>query len=287
MHSKHPITRTILITTGLLALSLGLGGCAAGQADEPGIGSTQTVPIDGMLMVYVPAGEFVMGSEYSTEPQAAKTERGRFVVENEDPPHTVYLDAFWIDQTEVTQEMYAACVAAGACREPSCGNVGENYPVVCVSRKDAMNYCTWAGRQLPSEAQWEKAARGTDGRIYPWGDEPSSCEYAVMNDGTDAGFCEQGNKVWPVGSKTAGASPYGALDMAGNAWEWVADLYAVDYYADSPSENPTGPETGQSGVVRGGGEFDYYWYDVRTTARGHSRVTWRDFNLGFRCAAMP
>jgi len=193
MQSKRHITRTIFIAASLLAISI--SSCAPDQTPELEIGATQTSPIDGMVMVYVPAGEFLMGSEYSTEPQAAKTERGRFVVKNEDPQHTVTLDAFWIDQTEITQEMYAQCVEAGECREPSCGEVGENYPVICVTRKDAINYCAWAGRQLPTEAQWEKAARGTDGRIYPWGNQPSSCEYAVINDGTGSGFCEQDNQV--------------------------------------------------------------------------------------------
>lgn len=239
---------------------------------------------DGMTLLYVPAGEFLMGAEFSNEPQASQTERGRFVILNEDPQHTVYLDAYWIDQTEVTQEMYAQCVADGVCKEAFCGNPGENYPVVCISRNDAMQYCNWAGRQLPTEAQWEKAARGTDGRIYPWGNTPATCDLAVINDGIGYGFCDQGNHVWPVGSKPDGASPYGALDMAGNAWEWVSDWFGGDYYAESPLNNPSGPEKGQFATVRGGGEFDYYWYDVRTTTRVLSRTSWRDLNLGFRCA---
>ncbi|MBN1230934.1 MAG: SUMF1/EgtB/PvdO family nonheme iron enzyme [Anaerolineales bacterium] len=237
-----------------------------------------------MDMVYVPSGEFLMGADFTGKPQKSETERGRFVVMNEDPLRTVYLDGYWIDKTEVTQSMYDECVADGSCRAPSCGNFGENYPVVCVSRDDAINYCNWAGRQLPTEAQWEKAARGTDGRIYPWGNMAPSCNYAVINDGTGHGFCDQGGKVWPVGSIPAGASPFGVLDMAGNALEWVSDWYSEDYYETAPATNPTGPETGKSGVVRGGGEFDYYWYDVRTTTRVHSRLTWRDINLGFRCA---
>jgi formylglycine-generating enzyme required for sulfatase activity len=251
----------------------------------PDAGTSMISETDGMTLLYVPAGEFIMGRDFTKEPQESKTERGRFIVQNEDPQHTVYLDAFWIDQTEVTQEMYAKCVEAGICRAPFCSiKDAENVPVTCISRDDAARYCTWAERALPTEAQWEKAARGTDGRTYPWGEEPATCDLAVINDGTNSGFCDGENKVWPVGSKPAGASPYGALDMAGNAWEWVADTFGADYYADSPYENPTGPETGTYATVRGGGVFDYYWYDVRTTARVISRTSWRDSNLGFRCA---
>ncbi|MBN1120900.1 MAG: SUMF1/EgtB/PvdO family nonheme iron enzyme [Anaerolineae bacterium] len=286
MKSKRQTTVIFFVAAGLLAIILILAGRLSGypRTPEPGIGSTQVSPKDGMVMVYVPAGEFLMGAEYTGEPQESKTERGRFVVFNESPQHMVYLDAYWIDQTEVTQEMYAKCVAEGQCKEPSCSHGGDDYPVICVSYIDSVDYCAWAGRQLPTEAQWEKAARGTDGRIYPWGDEPATCEYAVINDGTGSGFCGEGNTVWPVGSKPKGASPYGALDMAGNAWERVADWYATDYYEYSSLDNPTGPEVGQFRVVRGGGEFDYYWYDVRTTARVTSRMSWRDLNLGFRCA---
>jgi formylglycine-generating enzyme required for sulfatase activity len=291
MKSKLPLT--VFFVVGFLAVSLSILSCGTGQlfanspTPEPGIGSSQISPKDSMVLMYVPAGEFLMGSAYSTEPQESKTERGRFVVENEDPQHTVYLDAYWIDQTEVTQEMYAQCVAAGQCKQPSCGNEGDGYPVTCVSWFDAKNYCTWAGRQLPTEAQWEKAARGTDGRIYPWGNMLATCEYAVINDGTGSGFCGEDNKVSAVGSKPKGASPYGALDMAGNTWEWVADWYADEYYQDSPRNNPAGPDEGQYRIVRGGGEYDYYWYDVRTATRVLSRLSWRDLNLGFRCATTP
>jgi formylglycine-generating enzyme required for sulfatase activity len=288
MKSNPPTTFFVFFIIVLLAASLIISSCSSGSP-TPGLGvhSTKISPKDGMTLMYIPAGEFLMGATYSAEPQESKTERGRFVVVNEDPQHTVYLDAYWIDQTEVTQEMYARCVAEGDCAQPNCANSGDNYPVVCVSWYDAKDYCTWAGRQLPTEAQWEKAARGTDGRIYPWGDAPATCEYAVINDGTGSGFCGQGNNVSPVGSKPKGVSPYGALDMAGNTWEWVADWYAEDYYQDSPRNNPTGPDTGQTRVVRGGGEYDYYWYDVRTTARVLSRMSWRDLNLGFRCASTP
>jgi formylglycine-generating enzyme required for sulfatase activity len=289
MESKRQSTLAIVLTTLLLTAGSLVSGCIGigSQTAGPRLGATQVSPKDGMTMMYVPAGKFLMGSAYSTETQESQTERGNFTMEHEHPQHTVTLDAYWIDQTEVTQEMYARCVEEGQCKEPSCANSGENYPVICVSWKSANDYCTWAGRQLPTEAQWEKAARGTDGRLYPWGNAPASCEYAVINDGSGSGFCGQGNRVWAVGSKPKGASPYGALDMAGNAWEWVADWYAEDYYQNSPRNNPTGPETGRYRIVRGGGEYDYYWYDVRAATRVPSRVSWRDLNLGFRCAATP
>ena len=136
----------------------------------PDAGTSMISETDGMTLLYVPAGEFLMGRTFTDEPQESKTERGRFIIQNEDPQHMVYLDAYWIDQTEVTQEMYAKCVDAGVCREPFRSvKDAENIPVTGISRDDAVQYCTWAGRTLPTEAQWEKAARGTDGRTYPWG----------------------------------------------------------------------------------------------------------------------
>jgi formylglycine-generating enzyme required for sulfatase activity len=294
MKSKRQITLFVLFASSLLAIILTVSSCGSGQlpgfpgpntpTPEPGIGSTQTSPKDGMVMMYVPAGEFLMGSVYSDEAQESKTERGLFNVEYEYPQHTVYLDSYWIDQTEVTKGMYDQCVAAGQCKPPTCATGGDDHPVICVTWNNAKAYCQWAGRQLPTEAQWEKAARGTDGRLFPWGDAPATCDYAVIDDGS--GYCGQGNKVWAVGSKPKGVSPYGALDMSGNVWEWVADWYARDYYENSPYENPTGPEKGQYRMVRGGGVYDYYWYDVRAAVRVPSRVSWRDLNLGFRCAML-
>lgn len=207
----------------------------------PGIGSTQVRDADGMVMVYVPEGEFTMGGV------------NKFT--NSLPEHTVYLDSYWIDLTEVTTAMYALCVADGACIPPTktkskthddyYGNPDfDNYPVVYVNWAQANVYCAWAGAALPSEAQWEKAARGTDGRRFPWGNgSPNS---SLLNFNSNAGDMTE------VGSFPEGASPYGALDMAGNVWELVADWYDAGYYANSPSSNPTGPETGEARVWRGG-----------------------------------
>ena len=186
----------------------------------------------------------------------------------------------------MTNAQYGQCTAAGACARPEYADDGAYnaaiQPVVGVAWNDATAYCAWAGGRLPTEAEWEKAARGTDGRRYPWGNQDATCEYTVMNDGSGDG-CGQG-KPWPVGSKAAGASPYGALDMAGNVWEWVADWYAPDYYDRSPQPNPTGPDTGEFRAQRGGS-----WTDVqaltRCAYRGAFDPGYRLKNTGFRCAA--
>ena len=252
---------------------------------EADIGDTWTRPADGMVMVYVPAGEFLMGSS-DADDQARDEEK---------PQHTVYLDAFWIDRTEVTNAQYRKCVEAGACREPGCWD-NENYnapdqPVVCVSWDDAQAYAAWAGGRLPTEAEWEKAARGTDGRIYPWGDEfdgarlnycDRNCEYDWKDTGADDGYA----RTAPVGSYPAGASPYGALDMAGNVSEWVADWYDAGYYARSPARNPQRPASGDYRVLRGGA-FVSGGGIVRCASRGWVVPYARFWDFGFRVVAAP
>lgn len=245
------------------------------------IGLTWTRPSDIAGMVCVPAGEFLMGSTAS-DPDAYADEM---------PQHAVFLDAFWIDKTEVTTRQYNRCVRTGVCTPASYAHdaryAGGDLPVVGVTWQDAQTYCQWAGAALPTEAQWEKAVRGPsaspeDSRIYPWGNQLATCEYAVMNDGHGDG-CGQGTIPGPVGSKPKGASPYGALDMAGNLWEWTADWYDQGYYAVSPSRNPSGPAGGTYRVARGG--------SLTNIASG-VRAASRDLNLpgswgrevGFRCA---
>ncbi|MGV8025596.1 MAG: SUMF1/EgtB/PvdO family nonheme iron enzyme [Anaerolineaceae bacterium] len=238
-----------------------------------GIGSTMLSPRDGMTMMYVPAGEFLMGSEdgYS----------------DEIPVHTVYLDAYWIDQTEVTNAQYQQCVEEGACSFPyesssySRNNYYGNstyadYPVIYVDWNQANDYCEWAGRRLPTEAEWEKAARGTDGRTYPWGEKSPNADLANYNVGDTI----------EIGSYPAGASPYGALDMAGNVWEWVADWYDGSYYAFSPVENPQGPASGDYRIVRGG-SWDGFEKYLRPAFRGNYARDYSGNALGFRCALSP
>jgi serine/threonine-protein kinase len=245
-----------------------------------GIGSTHVSPKDSMVMVYVPAGNFLMGSDKAKDSMAN---------DDELPQHTVYLDAFWIDQTVVTNAEYARCVAGGQCTTPHetssaifISYYGEsqyaNYPVIYVDWNQAQAYCTWAGRRLPSEAEWEKAARGVDGRIYPWGN--TAPNQSLLNNISKISVGDTA----AVGSYPSGASPYGALDMAGNVWEWVNDWYRDTYYQQSPARNPTGPPTGSNRVLRGG-SWDNNDRDVRPAYRG--RLTPEDDynNLGFRCAA--
>lgn len=236
---------------------------------ELDIGSTMTGK-DGMTLLYVPAGKFTMGSINGDS--------------DEIPVHTVSLDAYWIDRTEVTNIMYAKCVENRGCNEPSFieppisnyyWNLEfENYPVIYVSWNDADNYCFWANRRLPTEAEWEKAARGTDARTFPWG-EGIDCSNANFDN--CLGMFEE------VGKYPMGASPYGAYDMAGNVWEWVSDWYSETYYSMSPPSNPLGPEIGQFHVLRGGAYFNPDDI-VRSTSREKSGQVPATEAVGFRCA---
>ena len=230
-----------------LFIILSLSACQASPAPTPpsSIIESKINPIDQAVLVYVPAGEFLMGSEDED------------AWEDESPEHLVYLDAFWIYQTEVTNQQYNLCVEAGACDDVSDND--NDYPVTGVFRRDGRQYCEWAGGRLPTEAEWEKAARGTDGRKFPWGNQPPTCDLANFAD------CLEGTA--PVGSYPQGASPYGALDMAGNVWEWVSDGYEPAYYSLSPYENPTGPSGGgYDETMRGGSWLDWPRY-LRVTAR--------------------
>jgi len=237
----------------------------------------------GEPMVVVPAGEFTMGLSADAGLQECLRYQNvcyRSWFTDDEPEHRVYLNAFYIDKYEVTQGDYDRCVTAGKCREneKSDGLTGSHQPVVGVDWNDAKSYCEWAGKRLPTEAEWEKAARGTDGRMYPWGNQEVSCELANYKD------CI--GKTWPVGSKPAGASPYGVLDMAGNAQEWVADWYGKNYYRSSPSQNPKGPSSGEYHVQRGA-----YWEQRAAYVHASNRIAGGmptsgvrfDFD-GFRCA---
>jgi formylglycine-generating enzyme required for sulfatase activity len=242
----------------------------------PAGGATRLREKDGMQEVYIPAGEFLMGAS------AADTQ----AIDDQFPQRTVTLDGFWIDQHEVTNAQYALCVAAGACSAPQVlgSETREvyyddpgyaDYPVVLISWYQADTYCEWVEGGLPTEAQWEKAARGTDGRIYPWGDEKpvvDQLNYAhVVGDTSE------------VCHYPSGATLYGLCDMAGNVWEYASDWYAADYYDGGPAENPLGPTTGDSKVIRGGSCFTDM-YLVSTTARNSSNpnIGYYD-DLGFRC----
>ncbi len=269
----------------------------------PGPGSTQVSDKDGMTLLYVPAGDFKMGTASSD----------LSVDTDEQPQHSVYLDAFWIDQTEVTNALFKKFIDATGYqtdadkkgsgwvfdaatkawydtkgtdwqhpRGPSSNLNGlTNHPVVQVSWNDAQAYCHWAERRLPTEAEWEKAAHGPstgsgDDRIYPWGNQ--------LPDQTRLNYNQAVDGTTPVGNYPTGATPYGALDMAGNVWEWVADWYDENYYANSPSRNPAGPTSGDFHVLRGGS-----WSYPGSSARVSNRFSdspyenW-DGGGGFRCA---
>jgi len=206
---------------------------------------------------------------------------------NEQPIHTVMLDAFWIDKYEITNGLYRKCVAAQVCKAPPGGYSGrhldgyysnpiyDNFPVAYVGWNEGDQYCRWAGKRLPTEAEWEKAARGTDARLFPWGNtfDGERANSALRNE----------LNTTAAGTYPNGASPYGAEDMSGNVWEWVADWYGDDYYAESPAINPGGPATGEMKILRGGG---YGGYDsaLRTSIRRESPTYESTAYIGFRCA---
>jgi formylglycine-generating enzyme required for sulfatase activity len=216
-------------------------------------------------MVVVPAGQFRRGNA-----------RGDA---DEGPERSLTLKTYLIDRTEVAAEVYGRCVDAGRCGPTAGGGgVSGQLPVTGVSWQDAAAYCTFAGKRLPTEAEWEKAARGADGRTYPWG-ERLTCLRANYD------AC---NKEGPiaVGSLPEGASLYGALDMVGNVWEWTADWYVGDYYASAPDRDPPGPQDGTQKVIRGGA-FNAPPRSLSASYRSRSQPNARLKNLGFRCARDP
>ncbi len=235
----------------------------------------QLIDEKGVTMRLVPAGEFTMGSESGNN--------------GEEPIHQVYLDAFYMDIYEVTNAAYKSCVAADVCDPPQStssythddyyeNSQYDDYPVIYVDWNQANAYCEWRGASLPTEAQWEKAARGDDGRTYPWG-EGISCSQADYYDGNKDCIGD----TTEVGSYESGKSPYGMYDMAGNVWEWVADWYDLIYYANSPSSNPLGPSSGEYRALRGGSWYynDYY---LRASYRSWNVPSYNYYVVGFRCA---
>lgn len=267
-----------------------LNPTAAPSGGNQAAGSERTSP-DGMTEVFIPQGAFQMGG---LDPNAQNDER---------PVHKVTMHAFWMDKLEVTNAMYLQCVTAGGCNPPQqlksqtiqsyFNNPDYNdYPVIYVSWADAAAYCKWAGRRLPTEAEWERAARGDTLNTYPWGDETP--------DSSRANFNFQVGDTTKVGSYPAGASPFGALDMAGNVAEWVNDFYDGTYYDKGVTLNPSGPiaRTNFFNRVVRGGTFQDAPIDIRVANR--ASVLGPDPNalagspqsigevspkIGFRCAS--
>lgn len=257
-------------------------------ADMPAVknGTTGSVDAikgkDGAPMVLIPAGPFLMGSNDG--------------LPNERPEHTVTLNAYYIDQFEITAGRYQKFIESAKRDLPptwddEAAQTLSDLPAVGMSWTDAAAYCKWAGRRLPTEAEWEKAARGTDGRRYPWGHMQPFVDIANYNRGI---WVSEAITLVPVGSglegmsvrhglKEGGKSPYGLFHMAGNAAEWVADWYDREFYQKSPDKNPTGPATGEKRVIRGGS-----WADLPTALRVTARYTaepdFEERTIGFRCA---
>ena len=220
-------------------------------------------------MVLIPAGEFTMGSDKGDD--------------DEQPIHKVFLDSFYLDKFEVTNGRFAKFVEAIQ-SEPPWGFADKETPVLrpdqpvrWVNWMDAIGYCLWVGKRLPTEAEWEKAARGPDGRAYPWGNDPPTPAHAVF------GLKEASGTVSAIGNRDKGKSPYGVHDLAGNLYEWTTDWYDEEFYSKNPAINPRGPSEGTAKVQRGGSYINGA-YRLRSSFRTKGDPTEHDPNVGFRCA---
>ena len=287
-HRIRMSVAVVVLITSLACALVGGGGEEGAEAPTPGV-PVETTPTevsetgdetipgeaaevvematrseDGMEMSLIPAGAFTMGDDASA-----------FAPEK--PAHLVTLDEYWIDVYEVTNSQYRLCMEADVCLEPTIWwneeLSGDDQPAL-VSYASAESYCQWVGGRLPTEAEWEKAARGTDGRTWPWGNE--FVDKIANLSGDQDGY----GATAPVGKFPGDLSPYGLLDIAGNAGEWVSDWWDPEYYERSPSGNPAGPANGQKRVHRapianGGGPEK-----CRTTARYSADPKW---DFGFRC----
>ncbi|MHC1773637.1 MAG: formylglycine-generating enzyme family protein [Flexilinea sp.] len=269
-------TRTVSPTPTPLLLRTVIPTLTISGSDENESIPVQQLPVTDS-MVLIPDGNFMMGSDTAN----AHTD--------EKPIHEVRLKKYWIDKVPVTNGDYQRCVEAGNCSDPAAkssqtrpdyyGNsIYANYPVVNVDWNQAVTYCKWLGKRLPTEAEWEKAAKGDDNRTYPWG-EIAPDEYRLN-------FDHQIGDTVEVGKYLAGKSPYGVLDLAGNVWEWISDWYGEAYYqnlGEALVSNPQGPSEGSYRVLRGGSFGSNAWY-VRVSARSGNAEKSVSNSRGFRCA---
>jgi len=251
----------VIRRAGIAIVFCGLAGCGGRAASNR--------PADLDTMVLVPAGEFLRGRDGS--------------IADEGPARTLRLDAFYIDRTEVSNAAFKAFCDATGRLAPANPAWDDNYyianpdhPVVNITHEQATAFCAWKGKRLPTEAEWEKAARGTDGRLYPWGRD--------WEDGRANIKGEPFERTAPVTSLPEGASPYGVLNMAGNVWEWCLDWFDDGYYAIAPAQNPAGPATPTAWrVVRGGGNSSPQ-SDAEVTNRSKAPPAQTIHHLGCRCA---
>ena len=261
------------------------------ETPEPIVRENYTDVKSGAEMIYIPAGNFLLGSDLSVDEYAIEGE--------ETPQMRVYLDGYWIGKTEVTNAEYLKCVEAGYCQQGGYMSLYtpeyQDRPVTYVTVDQAERFCSWIGGRLPTEFEWEKAARGTDGRIYPWGSEEPSLENDRANVPNYVDKDGEGYDLVTVGSFPTGASPYGLMDMAGNAWEWTSTWFSDNYYASLAEEqensgsivrNPKGPDYGNMQVMRGGScnqtELNSYVSFMRTASRSYLGMS-SSYYVGFRC----
>ncbi|MEL6181579.1 MAG: SUMF1/EgtB/PvdO family nonheme iron enzyme [Myxococcota bacterium] len=227
-------------------------------------------------MAFVAAGDCVLGADNRSP--------------HEGPEHVVFVKGFYIDRYEVTNRQYKACVDAGVCKRAKSypGFEGDDQPVVGITWADANTWCNWAGKRLPTEAEWEKAARGPNGRTYPWGEGLSCVDANYGNNTAVQGGTHEcpdnPSRTVDVGSYPQDVSPYGVYDMAGNAWEYVADFYQADYYRLSPSRNPTGPATGSTHIIKGGSWFAPGRNVALSSRIGRGQASTPNQYDSFRCA---
>jgi len=288
----------ILLTVVVAISAPGCFGGCAGQTGDPGrteMPGESEITSDQQggcgttcgLSVTVPAGAFMMGCNEALDTDCRDDEK---------PYHEVNVPSFEVDTFEVTVKAYRTCVAAGGCSSPSTSDgqcnwslAGkDDHPVNCITWYQAGEYCAWTGKRLCSESEWEKASRGTDGRRYPWGNRTATCEFAVMDE--SAGRVDPGcgtGTTGAVGSRAAGASPFGAMDMSGNVYEWVQDWYHP-FYDYAPDDGSACDDVGNGRVVRGGGLHCRDGGDLRSSGRSvHSAMSGGYVDVGTRCCKTP